>query len=71
MPRTICAGRQQRIPIGGNEASGTCQVHGFVQLAQINPGMTWTEVAHRWPDGVGGRLDPTSGLLCPSPAEAI
>ncbi|KQQ23734.1 hypothetical protein ASF53_05265 [Methylobacterium sp. Leaf123] len=65
--RIICAGRQQRIPIHGDEANGTCQVGGFVQIAQINRGTAWTEIAHRWPDGIGTRLDPSNGLAYPPP----
>ncbi|APX85881.1 hypothetical protein BV511_14890 [Methylorubrum extorquens] len=35
--RIVCAARQQRIPIDGDPANGTCQVGGFVQLGQIDP----------------------------------
>lgn len=66
--RIICAARQQRIPIHGDEANGTCQVGGFVQLAQINRGSAWTEIAHRWPDVIGARLNPMSGPARPLPA---
>ena len=63
--RIVCAARQQRIPIGGDPANGTCQVGGFVQLAQINRCSAWTEIAHRWPDKIGSRLYPIRGLIFP------
>jgi hypothetical protein len=65
--RIVCAARQQRIPIGGDPANGTCQVGGFVQLAQINRGAASSVIAHRWPDAVGVRLDPANGPVCPAP----
>ncbi|MDV2987413.1 UNVERIFIED_CONTAM: hypothetical protein Q9R58_24180 [Methylobacteriaceae bacterium AG10] len=64
--RIICAARQQRIPIHGDDANGTCQVGGFVQLAQLNRGTAWSEIAHRWPDVIGFRLNPANGPQLPS-----
>lgn len=68
--RIICAARQKRIPIHDDEANGTCQVGGFVQLAQVTRGTAWSEIAHRWPDAIGARLDPTNGPLHPPPSAA-
>lgn len=69
--RIVCAARQQRIPIGDDPANGTCQVGGFVQLARINRGSAWTEIAHRWPDTIGARLNPKNGLVCPVPTVCV
>lgn len=63
----VCAVRQQRIPVGGDLAKGTYQVGGFVQLAQIDKGAISSVIAHRWPDAIGARLDPSNELLCPPP----
>ncbi|KAB7782284.1 hypothetical protein F8B43_5039 [Methylorubrum populi] len=66
--RIVCAARQQRIPIGGDPANGTCQVGGFVQIAQIERGAASSVIAHRWPDTIGARLDPSNGPPCSSSA---
>ena len=63
--RIICAARREPIPIGRDEAHGTCQVGGFVQLAHVDRGTAWTSIVHRWPDVVGVRLDPLAGSLLP------
>ncbi|WP_458438728.1 hypothetical protein [Methylorubrum extorquens] len=68
--RIVCAARQQRIPIGGDLANGTCQVGGFVQLAQLDRGAASSVIAHRWPDTIGARLNPRNGLTRP-PAAAL
>ncbi|APX88154.1 hypothetical protein BV511_14870 [Methylorubrum extorquens] len=65
--RIVCIARQQRFPIGGDPANGTCQVGGFVQLAQINRGGVSSIIAHRWPDVIGAWLYPKNGPPCPLP----